>query len=80
MDRRIIFVQIPRVSDDGKDRLQDRRSVSLGGYLDLPSPESIAEYVKDYDCLIDGIEFLLKFLGSASGEKRILGEVFRAAN
>lgn len=28
--------------------------------MDLPSPESIAEHVKDYDCLIDEIEFLLK--------------------
>lgn len=26
----------------------------------LPTPESVAEYVKDYDCLIDGVEFLLK--------------------
>lgn len=28
--------------------------------MGLPSPESVAEYIKDYDCLIDGIEFLLK--------------------
>src|ERR1700738_426738 len=28
--------------------------------MDLSSPESVAEYVKDYDCLIEGIEFLLK--------------------
>lgn len=25
----------------------------------MPTPQSIAEYVKDYDCLVEGIELLL---------------------